>query len=132
MALAGSACGGRRLLRFIHGNSQLCGCRRSSAGHEPAREGHRHRFPRPEDFPHTERIKLKKKPGWVSIRIESEPPGAQVWLGDTMLGVTPFSDELIEQKKRFVFEIDHARCERKRIKLSGRRDDSKHVRLTCQ
>lgn len=82
------------------------------------------------DKEHKEVVKLEKL-ALVSVRIESEPEGAEVWLDDAKLGETPFSDTLEKQSDERRFVIKHEGCEDKEVQLSGRRDDAARVELSC-
>lgn len=83
------------------------------------------------DEDHKEQIKLEKL-ALVSVRIESDPEGAEVWLGDAKLGETPYTDTLEKQKDGRKFVIKKDGCEDQKVRLSGRRDDAKTVKLKCE
>lgn len=80
---------------------------------------------------HGEMIKLDKL-DLVKVRIESDPSGAEVWLGDTRLGTTPYSDTFDRQKSKRVFRLQQEGCKDAKVRLFGRRDDAKMVELTCE
>lgn len=83
------------------------------------------------DKDHEEQIKLEKL-DLVSVRIESDPEGAEVWLGDAKLGVTPYTDTLEKQKDGRKYVIKKEGCKDQKVRLSGRRDDAKVVKLKCE
>ncbi len=66
------------------------------------------------------------------MAIRSTPSGAQVWLGDTKIGVTPYADTQDKQKEKRTFVLRHPGCQDHRIKLRGNRDESKRITLACE
>ncbi|WP_428263384.1 serine/threonine protein kinase [Haliangium sp.] len=68
----------------------------------------------------------------VSVFIQSDPSGAEVWLGEELLGVTPYRGQLAEQRQAREFVVRLDTCEDARVRLNGHKDDSKPVTLRCE
>lgn len=67
----------------------------------------------------------------VTVLIDSEPAGAELWLGEELLGQTPYKDQLPRQPRSRVFTLKLGGCHDQKVRMSGHSDDSAIVTLRC-
>jgi tRNA A-37 threonylcarbamoyl transferase component Bud32 len=68
----------------------------------------------------------------VSLRIESEPAGAEVWKGEVKLGLTPFEDRVPRSKAPVSYRLALAGYEDAEIEMRPQRNGKKAVTLRAQ
>lgn len=65
----------------------------------------------------------------VTLRIESEPAGAEVWKDERRLGVTPHEDQVPRSKDTVSYRLSLEGYEDREIRMPARRDGKERVRL---
>ncbi|WP_428261387.1 serine/threonine-protein kinase [Haliangium sp.] len=65
----------------------------------------------------------------VTVRIDSEPPGAEVWRDGERLGVTPFEDRVRKQREAVPYQLRLAGYEDQEVSVRARRDAHETVTL---
>ncbi len=66
-----------------------------------------------------QQLVVELEPAWASLSIDSSPQGAEVFSGEQLLGVTPFTGELIQGQRTVSLKLDKFKTWEKELQVTA-------------